>query len=113
MSEPLTPLIPPFQLESHHSMDTYLFQLVKRSRWPQTWESCTWSRTTMSTQTFEPKATASANLVQIAPSVEDTIQQRLAEERARLEKEAGLVKRETHQFKRPVERPFTAAQRRD
>src|SRR5215813_8614759 len=64
----------------------------------------------MSTQTFEPKPLPSANLVQIG-SVEDVIQQRLAEERARLEKEAGLVKREVHQFKRPVERPFTREQR--
>ena len=36
-----------------------------------------------------------------------------AEERARLEREAGLVKRETHQFKRPTERPFTKDQRAD
>jgi len=46
----------------------------------------------MSTQTFEPKPSPTANLVQIGSSVEDVIQQRLAEERARLEKEAGLVK---------------------
>ena len=39
------------------------------------------------------------------------IQQRLAEERERLEKEAGLVKREAHHFKKPVEKPFTAEQR--
>jgi predicted nucleotide-binding protein (sugar kinase/HSP70/actin superfamily) len=63
----------------------------------------------MSTQPFEPKATPPANLVQIGTSVEDTIQQRLAEERARLEREAGLV--EHHQFKKPVERPFTKQQR--
>ena len=54
----------------------------------------------MSTQTFEPKPSPSANLVQIG-SIEDVIQQRLAEERARLEKEAGLVKRDVHQFKKP------------
>jgi predicted nucleotide-binding protein (sugar kinase/HSP70/actin superfamily) len=65
----------------------------------------------MSTQPFEPKATALANLVQIGASVEDVIQQRLAEERARLEAEAGLAKRETHHFKKPVEKPFTAQQR--
>src|SRR5215475_11885184 len=64
----------------------------------------------MSTQSFEPKPSTSANLVQIG-SVEDVIQKRLAEERARLEKEAGLVKREVHQFKRPVERSFTKEQR--
>src|SRR5450631_3345392 len=71
------------------------------------WEGCT----SMSTQPFEPKLMPPANLVQIGSTVEDTIQQRLAEERARLEKEAGLVKRETHQFKRPVEHPFTKEQR--
>jgi predicted nucleotide-binding protein (sugar kinase/HSP70/actin superfamily) len=61
----------------------------------------------MSTQPIEPKPAAAPGLVQI----EQIIQQRLAEERARLEKEAGLVKRELHHFKRPVERPFTADQR--
>ncbi|HLI83304.1 MAG TPA: hypothetical protein VKV17_05255 [Bryobacteraceae bacterium] len=50
-------------------------------------------------------------LVQIGQSIEDTIQQRLAEERARLEQEAGLARREVHHFKRPVERPFTKEQR--
>jgi len=63
----------------------------------------------VSTQPFEPKA--AAGLVQIGSSVEDVIQQRLVEERARLEREAGLVRREVHQFKRPVERPFTKDQR--
>jgi len=67
----------------------------------------------MSTQTIDPKPTPSASLVQIGSSIEDTIQKRLAEERARLEHEAGLIQRETHHFKRPVERPFTASQRRD
>jgi predicted nucleotide-binding protein (sugar kinase/HSP70/actin superfamily) len=64
----------------------------------------------MSTQTVEPKATPSANLVQIG-SVEDVIQQRLREERERLEKEVGLVKHEAHHFKKPVEKPFTREQR--
>jgi predicted nucleotide-binding protein (sugar kinase/HSP70/actin superfamily) len=50
-------------------------------------------------------------LVQIGQSIEDTIQQRLAEERARLEQEAGFARREVHHFKRPVERPFTKEQR--
>ncbi|HMC59992.1 MAG TPA: hypothetical protein VKJ01_12435, partial [Candidatus Solibacter sp.] len=67
----------------------------------------------MSTQPFEPKAMPPADLIQIGSTIEDTIQQRLAEERARLEREAGLVKREAHQFKKPVERPFTAGQRPD
>jgi predicted nucleotide-binding protein (sugar kinase/HSP70/actin superfamily) len=65
----------------------------------------------MSTQPFEPKAMPSANLVQIGSTVEDVIQQRLAEERARLEAEAGLQKREVHHFKRPQEKPFTKTQR--
>jgi predicted nucleotide-binding protein (sugar kinase/HSP70/actin superfamily) len=64
----------------------------------------------MSTQTIQPKP-SSANLVQIGSSLEDTIQARLAEERARLEQEAGIVKRDVHHFKRPVERAFTAAER--
>jgi predicted nucleotide-binding protein (sugar kinase/HSP70/actin superfamily) len=65
----------------------------------------------MSTQPFEPKPAPSAGLVQINAGIEDVIQKRLAEERARLEREAGVVKRETHQFKRPVEHPFTKEQR--
>ena len=65
----------------------------------------------MSTQPFEPKPAAFAGLVQINTGIEDVIQKRLAEERARLEREAGVVKRELHHFKRPVERPFTKEQR--
>src|SRR5258708_10757123 len=65
----------------------------------------------MSTHTIEPKISPSANLVQIGSTVEDVIQQRLAEERARLEKEAGIVKRDVHQFKKPVERAFTKQER--
>src|SRR2546425_5683586 len=65
----------------------------------------------MSTQPIEPKPAPPVGLVQINSSIEDVIQQRLAEERARLEREAGLAKKEIHQFKRPVERPFTADQR--
>ena len=53
----------------------------------------------------------STNLVQINPSVEDAIRERVAEERARLEREAGVAEREVHHFRRPVERPFTADQR--
>src|SRR5215469_10171320 len=65
----------------------------------------------MSTQPVEPKPVPNPNLVQIGASIEDAIQQRLAEERARLEREAGLQKREIHHFKRPQEKPFTASQR--
>ena len=62
----------------------------------------------MSTQPVSPNATG---LVTIGQSVEDIIQQRLADERARLEREAGLAKHEVHHFKRPTERAFTADQR--
>ncbi|HVP44042.1 MAG TPA: hypothetical protein VMS96_11455 [Terriglobales bacterium] len=44
-------------------------------------------------------------------SIEEMIRQRVAEERARLEKEAGLVHKEVHHFQKPVERGFTADQR--
>jgi predicted nucleotide-binding protein (sugar kinase/HSP70/actin superfamily) len=44
-------------------------------------------------------------------SIEEIIRQRLAEERARLEREAGVTKHEVRHFKRPVERPFTKQQR--
>ena len=65
----------------------------------------------MSTQPFEPKPALGSGLVQINPSIEDIIQKRLAEERARLEKEAGLETREVHHFKRPLERTFNKGQR--
>ena len=64
----------------------------------------------MSTQTVEPDVSPSAHLVQIG-SIEDVIQQRLAEERARLEREAGVPKPNAHHFKRPAERPFTKKER--
>ncbi len=67
----------------------------------------------MSTQPL-PRPTA-PGLVQIGKSGEDAIeqiiQQRLAEERARLEREAGVQHKESHAFKKPVERPFTKQQR--
>src|ERR1051325_4097144 len=44
-------------------------------------------------------------------SIDSVIQARLAEERLRLMREAGLQQREIHQFKRPVERAFTKDQR--
>ena len=65
----------------------------------------------MSTQIAEPKVMPAANLVQIGSSVEDIIQQRLAQERARLESEHGLAATELHHFKRPAEKPFTKDQR--
>ena len=54
----------------------------------------------------------SQGLVQIQ-SIEEMIRQRVAEERARLEKEAGLVQKEVHHFQKPVERGFTADQRKN
>jgi predicted nucleotide-binding protein (sugar kinase/HSP70/actin superfamily) len=74
----------------------------------------------MSTQPFEPKASAPLGtgkdgLVQIGAdpqsAIEQIIQQRLAEERSRLEREAGVQKKETHHFKKPSENPFTKQQR--
>src|ERR1700722_3762613 len=44
-------------------------------------------------------------------SPEDVIRQRLAAERARLEQEAGIEKREVQHFHKPIERPFTKLQR--
>ncbi len=62
----------------------------------------------MSTSTQIP---AQSNaLVQISP-LEDVIRKRVAEERARLEKEAGVVRKEHHHFHKPIERAFTKDQR--
>jgi len=66
----------------------------------------------MSTQPFEPKANTplAKDLVQIGAdpqaALEAIIQQRLAEEKARLEREAGVVKKDYHQFKKPKENPL-------
>ncbi|HEV2418352.1 MAG TPA: activator of (R)-2-hydroxyglutaryl-CoA dehydratase [Terriglobia bacterium] len=49
-------------------------------------------------------------LVQIG-SKEDLIRQRLEDERQRLEKEAGIEKRATVRFQKPVENPFVRSQR--
>jgi predicted nucleotide-binding protein (sugar kinase/HSP70/actin superfamily) len=46
------------------------------------------------------------------PQVEDEIQRLVADERARLAKEARLDSGRAHHFRRPVERSFTAAERR-
>ena len=61
----------------------------------------------MSTSTQIPSG---PGLVQIS-SLEDMIRDRVAEERARLEKEAGVVRKQVHHFQKPVERAFTADQR--
>src|SRR5512147_2419881 len=65
----------------------------------------------MSTQTVEPKPSPFMGLVNIDSSIEDVIRQRLAEERARLEREDAAEKHKVHHFKRPAERSFTADQR--
>jgi predicted nucleotide-binding protein (sugar kinase/HSP70/actin superfamily) len=64
----------------------------------------------MSTQSLEFRA-APENLVQIGSADEQLIQRRLADERVRLEREAGLGAKDVHHFKRPKERPFTSGQR--
>ncbi len=62
----------------------------------------------MSTQPVEPKA--SADLVQIG-ELDELIKKRIEEERARLEREAGLARPEAEHFRRPEERPFLKSQR--
>ncbi len=65
----------------------------------------------------------SGGLVQIAPTdnpngrtldtttLEELIRERVAQERARLEQQAGLVHKQVHHYHKPIERPFTASQR--
>jgi predicted nucleotide-binding protein (sugar kinase/HSP70/actin superfamily) len=62
----------------------------------------------MSTSTQIPAA--NQGLVQISP-IEDMIRQRVAEERARLEREAGVTHKQARHFHKPIERTFTADQR--
>ena len=69
----------------------------------------------MSTQPVKPKPALDPALVQIHPSagesIERIVEKRLAEERARLEAEAGLRVKQTHHFKRGADRPFTKTER--
>ena len=58
----------------------------------------------------QPIQSGNQGLFQIT-TVEETLQKRLEQERARLEKEAGIQTRQVHHFERPKERPFTKAQR--
>ncbi|MGZ4833936.1 MAG: hypothetical protein ACXVZQ_13485, partial [Terriglobales bacterium] len=62
----------------------------------------------MSTSTQIPSS--GPGLVQIS-SLEDMIRQRVADERARLEKEAGVVHKPVHHFHKPIERAFTKEER--
>jgi predicted nucleotide-binding protein (sugar kinase/HSP70/actin superfamily) len=63
----------------------------------------------MSTPAIGPNPVV--DLVQIGDSIEEVIRRRVAEERARLEREMSLGRKQAHHFKRPVERPFTKDQR--
>ncbi|MGH2668495.1 MAG: hypothetical protein ACRDH5_05130, partial [bacterium] len=56
---------------------------------------------------FQPVNTS---LVQIS-STEELIRRRLEAERVRLEKEYGLQHKQLHHFHKPIERPFTKAER--
>ena len=53
---------------------------------------------------------SNSGFIQIT-TVEDLIRKRVAEERARLEKEAGIVLKQVHNFHKPIEHAFTADQR--
>ena len=64
----------------------------------------------MSTVPFNGTAKVDGSLIQIN-SKEDVIRERLQEERQRLEREAGIERKATERFQRPVERPFTKSQR--
>ena len=57
-----------------------------------------------------PPSLSNGDLVNIL-SAEEVIRQRLADERRRLEQEAGISKKEIHHFHKPIERPFTKLQR--
>ena len=65
----------------------------------------------MSTATHVPNSGNGGPFNIINTPTEDVIQRKLAEERARLEKELGILHREIHHFKKPVERFFAASER--
>jgi predicted nucleotide-binding protein (sugar kinase/HSP70/actin superfamily) len=64
----------------------------------------------MSTAPFNEALRVNGGLVQISAK-EGLIRQRLEEERRRLEKEAGIERKPTERFHRPLEHPFTRSQR--
>jgi len=64
----------------------------------------------MSTAPFNQVPDTLGALVQIT-SKEDLIRQRLEDERRRLEREAGIERREIHHFHRPIDNSFTKSQR--
>jgi predicted nucleotide-binding protein (sugar kinase/HSP70/actin superfamily) len=64
----------------------------------------------MSTVPFNEMPQASGGLVQIS-SKEELIRQRIEDERRRLEKEAGIERREVQKFHKPIEHAFTKSQR--
>jgi predicted nucleotide-binding protein (sugar kinase/HSP70/actin superfamily) len=64
----------------------------------------------MSTVSFNEMPQGKGGLIQIT-SKEELIRQKLEEERRRLEREAGLERRAVEHFHKPIERPFTKAQR--
>ncbi len=64
----------------------------------------------MSTVPFNEMPHGNGGLIQIS-SKEELIRQKLEDERRRLEKEAGLERRATQQFHKPIERAFTKSQR--
>jgi predicted nucleotide-binding protein (sugar kinase/HSP70/actin superfamily) len=64
----------------------------------------------MSTAPFNGTPNVGTQLVTIT-SKEDMIRQRLEDERRRLEKEAGIEKRQVQHFHKPIEHPFTKSQR--
>jgi len=64
----------------------------------------------MSTAPFNELPKSTAGLIQIEPA-EDAIRRRLEEERARLEREAGIERRRANHFHKPIENPFVKSQR--
>ncbi len=64
----------------------------------------------MSTASVHPVPKGNGGLIHIE-SKEELIRQRLGEERRRLEKEAGIERKQINHFHRPTEQPFTKSQR--
>jgi predicted nucleotide-binding protein (sugar kinase/HSP70/actin superfamily) len=64
----------------------------------------------VSTAPISRVPSGNGNLVQIS-SQEESIRQRLEDERRRLEAEAGIARPQANHFHKPIERPFTKSQR--
>jgi hypothetical protein len=82
-------------------MDTYFFQSVNGGKMASFWEKDNYEHSALRTESHPP-----ANLVQIGPPLKMSSSNGWRKS-ARAWSRSRRPKRETHHFKKPVEKPFT------